>query len=150
MSWWETGKERLKIGDVPADRIGSGLKKIAAARHQDQAAAPKLRQLVSALQQALDLKGSDRVAVKTSRGTLSAAGPDDPLLETEVGKIVRAVNQAYQEELEREATPEEILACFAFVLGYKPEIYLSDVEGDEVEDITLASGPDSQFEGRSQ
>jgi hypothetical protein len=139
MSWWETGKERLLIGDVPADRIGSGLQNLAGARRKEQLAAPTLPQLLSALEHALGPKAPGRVIAETSRGTVHAGGPKDPFLEGEIETIVRAVNEAYEVERERQATPEEILANFDFVVGSAPETFLSDVGGLAIEDIAFAA-----------
>ena len=138
------------IGDVPADRIGSGLQNIAAARHRDGVAAPTLPQLLSALEHAVGPKAPGHVIAETSRGMVHAGGPKDSFLEGEVEKIVRAVNEAYVVEREREARPEEILANFDFVVGAKPDSFLSDVEGLAIEDIAFEQGPTSQGRERSK
>jgi hypothetical protein len=150
MSWWETGKDRLMIGDVPADRIGSGLRNITAAKHHEGAAAPTLPQLLSALEDALGPKAPGRVIAETSRGMVHAGGPKDSGLTSEIEKIVRAVNEAYEVERERQAKPEEILANFDFVVGSAPETFLSDVDGLAIEDITFERGPTSQGKERSE
>jgi hypothetical protein len=139
MSWWETGSERLKIGDVPADKIGSGLKHIVAEKKKEGAAAPTLPQLISALEQALRSRGGGRIVANTSAGAVSAGGRNDPVVDREVARIVTAVADSYQTELDREATPAEILACFDFVLGPAPARYLSEVTGQEINDIRFAA-----------
>jgi hypothetical protein len=139
MSWWETGSERLKIGDVPADKIGSGLKHIVAEKKKEGAAAPTLPQLISALEQALRSKGGGRIVATTSAGEISAGGSNDPFVDREVAEIVTVVAEAYRTELEREPSPAEILACFDFVLGAAPARYLSEVNGQEINDIRFAA-----------
>lgn len=134
MSWWETGSKRLKIGDVPADKIGEGLKRLAAKKQQKQAAAPTLPQMIAALEHALKGKGGGRIVARTSAGIVSA-GDDDPDVTSEVGEIVTAVANSYLLELERDASTAEILACFDFVLGNEPARYLSGMDGQEIDDI---------------
>ena len=128
MSWWDVGKEQLTIGDVPADRIGRGLKRIAA---QEK---PGLPRLLSGLGRVLDRK----LVAHTPRGSVAANGLEDPALERELRNTVDSVIEAYRDELKREPTTEEILACFAFVLGFEPERYLSQLDGSAIEDIVTA------------
>lgn len=137
MSWWETGSERLKIGDVPADKIGSGLKHIAAEKQKTGAAAPTLPQLIAALE--LALKDGGRIVARTSAGAISAGGRDDLFVDREVAQIVMTVAEAYRTELQREPSAAEILACFDFVLGSAPARYLSEVTGLEIIDVGFAA-----------
>jgi hypothetical protein len=132
MSWWETGKEKLVIGDVPADKVTGGLKKIAAARRKGGQAEPTLPQLLSTLGRVLE---RDKLVAKTSRGTVVGSGPNDPELEAGLREIVRAAEEAYQDELKRAPKIEEVLANFLFVLGFEPERYLSKLDGATIEDI---------------
>jgi hypothetical protein len=132
MSWWETGKERLVIGDVPADKVTGGLKSMAAARRQSGQAEPTLPQLLSGLGRVL---GQDKLVAKTSRGTVVGTGPNGPELDAGLREIVRAVDEAYQDELKRAPKIEEVLANFLFVLGFEPERYLSKLDGATIEDI---------------
>jgi hypothetical protein len=138
MSWWETGSERLKIGDVPADKIGEGVKRLVAKKQQKGAAAPTLPQLIAALEHAMKSKGGGRIVANTSTGVVSA-GDDDPDVTSEIDEIVTAVANSYLLELERDASPAEILACFDFVLGNEPARYLSGMEGQEIHDIGFGS-----------
>jgi hypothetical protein len=126
MSWWDVGKEKLTIGDVPADKITAGLKKIATTHGK-----PTLPQLLSTLGYVLKRK----LIAHTSPGTVAADGSHDPGLERELGKIVDAIIKPYSDELKREPRTEEILACFTFVLGFEPERYLSNLDGSTIEGI---------------
>jgi hypothetical protein len=126
MSWWDVGKEQLTIGDVPADRIGGGLKRIAAAHGR-----PSLPRLLSSLGRILDTK----VVSRTPHGQVAADGSEDPALDREIRSTVDSVMEAYRDELKRGPSTEEILACFAFVLGFEPERYLSQLDGSEIEDV---------------
>jgi hypothetical protein len=130
MSWWDVGKEQLTIGDVPADRIGAGLKRIAAAHGK-----PGLPRLLSSLGRVLDTK----LVARTPRGLVAADGSDDAALQREFRNTVASVTEAYREELKREPSIEEILACFAFVLGFEPERYLSQLDGSTIDDVVTAT-----------
>jgi hypothetical protein len=129
MSWWDVGKEQLTIGDVPADRVGDGLKRIAAAQGK-----PGLPRFLSGLGRVLDRK----LVARTPAGDVAADGSDDPALERECGSTIASVREAYRDELKREPSIDEILACFAFVLGFEPERYLSQLDGSAIENIVTA------------
>jgi hypothetical protein len=137
VSWWKTGTEQFEIGDVPADKIASGLKKIAAAKRQNGMVPPTLSQLLGALGLALQLNGPTALFAETSRETVSAEGSNDPDLTAGITKTVDEVKGVYETELGRPASIGEILACFSFVLGYKPETFLSDAEGAKIKKIAV-------------
>jgi len=104
MSWWDVGKEQLTIGDVPADRIGDGLKRIAAAHGK-----PGLPRLLSSLGRVLDRK----LVAHTSRGPVAADGSEGSPLERELRNTVNSVIEAYKDELKREPSIEEILGSIS-------------------------------------
>jgi hypothetical protein len=141
MSWWETGTERLTIGDAPADKITDGLKRIAAARRQNGQSEPSLPELLSSLQSVL--KQSDPqlhpLVATTSVGKVAVGSGHDPKLQEDVADIVRAVTDAYVDELKRKPRTKEVLACFEFVLGFEPERYLSNLAGSSIDAIETES-----------
>jgi hypothetical protein len=141
MSWWETGKERLTIGDVPADKVTDGLKGIAAARKQDGKAEPTLQELLSSLGHVLRQIDPQLppIVAKTSSGAVAEASTRDAKLAEDLTAIVGAVTDAYVDELKRKPKAKEVLACFEFVLGFEPERYLSNLDGSTIEEIEAES-----------
>ena len=137
MSWWETGRKRTLIGDAPADRIADGLTSTVNARQASKRPAPTLVVLLSSLSAALDgrERGRPTLVAKTSRGEIVSRNEADATLTSELADILSAVDQTYRDKAERDATVDEILACFLFVLGYKPELNLSEADGLQIDEI---------------
>src|SRR6266516_1402206 len=136
MSWWQTGAERVWIGDSPADDVTDGLKKIALERTQSDQPKPTLPQLLATLAAVLQ-RDDPRLSSLTalSKGGNIVAGSRDRDLESKLEGVVHRVKASYNDDLKREPTIKEILACFLFVLGDKSDDYLSDAEGTVLKDI---------------
>lgn len=130
MSWWDT-PEGYVLGDAPADIVQTALTDLAARRGQEGKPRPTLAELLAAVGSALGAPGL--VARLEDRPDVAAAGeppPDD--LAAALATALDGIGKEYRASLNREPAQEEILETFLFILGYRPERYLSDMEGVEI------------------
>jgi hypothetical protein len=137
MSWWQTGKERLWIGDSPADKVADGLKQLTAARAGRDQPKPALPEFLAALLVALRrYDGRLLNVVATVDGArVAAAGASDPAMESDLANVALEARKTYQDDLKREATTQEIVACFLFILGSRAERYLSGVKAEDIQNL---------------
>jgi hypothetical protein len=124
MSWWDTSRGRV-LGDGPADLFRAALRDFAERRK------PTLPVLLAAAGEALGTPGL--VASREGGpGVPAAEGPADTDLVAALRQAFDGMRNEYRTYLEREPKPEEILETMDFILGYRPERFLSDVEGVEI------------------
>ena len=124
MSWWDTSRGRT-LGDGPADLFRAALRSFAERRK------PTLPELLAAAGEALGTPGL--VATREGGPDIKAAqGPADADLVATLRQAFEGIGNEYRTYLDREPKREEILETMDFILGYKPERFLSDVEGLEI------------------
>ena len=128
MSWWET-PEGYVLGDGPADTVQNALTGFAARRDGEGKPRPALAELVAAAGAAL---GAGLVArLEDGPDVRSDGEPPEDLIAT-LRQAFAAIGEEYRTSLDREPKPEEILETLLFILGYRPERYLSGAEGMEI------------------
>jgi hypothetical protein len=139
MAWWEIGNGNV-LGDHPADLVGRALEAIGAARaHPKPALAELLDALAAAIRfspaglmgpgdgppfRRLVAESGDGARVHGDGATLTA---DDPTVAVLTSAIER-IATAYRQDWERNPRLAELLEAFLFVLGYRPDRYLSGTE----------------------
>ena len=138
MSWWNTGNSDDVIGDQPADQVRHGLQRIVEARAQHSKDKPELEELLQAIAFVAETeKGgfsdplSERkeiVATLKSGGTVSSRikTPEPSDLVAPLSDSLRLIRELYQDRWERNPKLSEWLRAIEFVLGYRPEDFLSD------------------------
>ena len=154
MGWWKTEQGADIIGDGPADTITSTLRRIASKHEKKGKRKPTLQHLLTAIEKCLSLKPRDlifegeiscssRLVAKVGTKIISTSSrlfKVDELIIAELCDGFEEIAQEYEEsELERKPYLSELLANVAFVLSYRPEEYLSGVEGISVDEITIES-----------
>ncbi len=138
MGWWSAGgKADEVLGDDSADAVASMLAELGE---------PSAQELLDALAKAL------RANPEYAFGNLSMRLSDGQVLQSQANgaadakrvKALRrgldAVTGIYREAYHRPPTLREVLQNFLFILGYKPERFLSGVDGITVKAIDAESG----------
>jgi hypothetical protein len=130
MSWWDTPRG-LVLGDGPADLAQSTLQDFAARRDREGRPRPTLPELLAAAGAVL---GEPGLAARQEAGpdVPAAAGPAPADLVATLRQAFGEIGEEYKTYLDREPKLEEILETVQFILGYRPERYLSGVEGMEI------------------
>ncbi|MES1240581.1 MAG: hypothetical protein ABUT39_03085 [Acidobacteriota bacterium] len=130
MSWWDTPDGRV-LGDGPADLFRAALRSFAKRRR------PTLPELLAAAGEALGTPGL--VASREGGPDVQAAeGPADADLVSALREAFEAIRTEYRTYVDREPELEEILETIDFIVGYRPERFLSDTEGLEI--LAIRSG----------
>lgn len=133
MSWWDTSRGRT-LGDGPADHFRAALRSFAERRK------PTLPELLAAASEALGTPGL--VATREGGADIKAAtGPADVDLVATLKQAFEGMEKEYRTYLDREPKREEILETMDFILGYKPERFLSGTEGMEILEILDSVAP---------
>ena len=133
MGWWSAGgKQDEVLGDDSADAVNALLANLGA---------PTLEELLDTLTAVLKSKREfalTKIATRLSDGRRIESREDataNPHLVEAVLRGVDSVIAIYRDDLGRPPTLREVLQNFVFVLGYKPERYLSGMEGLAVKEI---------------
>jgi hypothetical protein len=150
MSWWDIENGNV-MGDGPADLLSSTLSSIAEARENAGRRAPTLQEILDGFASALKIvqdKSLDK-AQPTSFQNLVARLESAPAVTSggEAGaadsQVVSAFQQAfaqieeqYQERWERKPRLAELLEALSFILGYRPDRFLSDADELNISEIT--------------
>ena len=150
MSWWETGNENDVIGDVPVDIIEEILKKQAEQRSRADRPKPTLQELLDSFMWVLK-KNPDLFELQTGGkqvqricATLAntpceiisndGTSPDEEFV-VALASAFEQVGAKYVDRWSRRPRISELTECLVFILGYKPDMYLSGVENMDVENI---------------
>jgi len=124
MSWWDT-PDGYVLGDGPADLFRATLRTFAERRK------PTLPELLAAAGEALGTRGL--VASREGGpGVRASEGPADPALVAALLEAFEGIRTEYRTYVDREPKLEEILETIDFIVGYRPERFLSGVEGLEI------------------
>ncbi len=151
MGWWETGNGDDVSGDGPADSVTGALITIAEACQEKNIQRPTLMQLLNGIVAALrprpEVYLSDGEGISIGRlvakleshpyeVSVKEFTPTDEWLVIPLRYAFEEIAVEYQDsEVERKPRLSELLAAFAFVLGYEPEKYLSIGGENSVEEI---------------
>ncbi len=150
MSWWETGHNDDIIGDVPADIVGDTLKIIAHDCKVRGLQKPSLQEILCAIVAAIntspekfleDMEGKSirKITAKLNREPFQVSCEESDNKRNKFSKFFtdafdKLVNE-YTDAWNRKPRLRELLECFLFVLGYRPEDFLSISEGVAIEEI---------------
>ena len=137
MSWWDT-PEGFVLGDGPADAVQSTLQDLAARREGEGKPRPTLAELIAAAGAAL---GPPELVARMEDGpdVRATDGPPPEDLAAALAKAFQEIAEEYRTSQKREPKREEILETLLFILGYRPERYLSGMEGVEIGAIESSS-----------
>jgi hypothetical protein len=142
MSWWDIANGNV-MGDGPADVVSSTLNAIAEARENTGRPAPTLREILDGFAAALKIaqdKSLDKAQPSSFQHVVARleSAPDvtsGSEAATADEQIVSAFRQAfanieeqYQQRWERKPRLAELLEALSFILGYRPDRFLSDAD----------------------
>lgn len=142
MSWWEIDNGNV-MGDGPADVVSSTLGAIAEARENMGRPAPTLQEILDGFATALRMvqnKSLDQAQQTSFQNVVARLQSAPDVLSsgeaaTADAQIVEAFRQAfanieeqYQERWERKPRLAELLEALSFILGYRPDRFLSGAD----------------------
>ena len=150
MGWWKTGLADDVLGDDVADVTTQLCKDINTLYRSHEQVPPDFGQFLASLMHCLhqalhpsnppnptaistlcaSFHDSEEIACNTKRPDVLA---DE--LEALLTERLAAMATLYQADLDRQPRLTEVLSSFAFALGYRPEDYLSAMEGRSVSKI---------------
>ena len=141
MSWWDTDRGDVLIGDGPADLMSAALSELARESERAFGHKPSLPELLDGLGKVTTPSGA--AFARTGGGTIWPIEPPIPA-ETEHlhGALALAAEQIallYQERWERDPTPAELGAVMAFVLRAEPERFVRDGDGLDLDTIAVGA-----------
>jgi hypothetical protein len=153
MGWWSTEKDNEVIGDIPVDIVTTALQ--ALAKSHEEIGKPKLTlaELLGGMTLILQQKSEDYLDDGSGIHLQKIVAKGNHQFNQEITQesdqnVLQVIDQAlneivsvYENTLERKPRLGEILACFAFVLAYEPERYLSKLGGASIEDFISECGP---------
>jgi hypothetical protein len=133
MGWWSAGGRQDEVlGDDSADAVNALLANLGRPPLQD------LLDTITALLKSKREFALKKLTARLSDGRTMESSEDataNPHLVEGVLRGVDSIIAIYRDDLERPPTLREVLQNFVFVLGYKPERYLSGMEGLTVNEI---------------
>jgi len=152
MSWWDIDDGNVS-GDAPADSLRSALSAVASTRLQQGRSLPTLRELLCGFAQALKIleadSSDDADAAQTDFQQISArlASTPEPVsvaasaqAETDLleafARALAEIEEQYRERWERRPRRPELLEALSFILGYRPDRFLSDAAHLSIIDLT--------------
>lgn len=153
MGWWRTGKYDDVIGDGPADTLSIALQEFSSQYECQYREKPPLQDVLNVFLKTLQLQPENyicdsheyslgQLVAKTESGLTVSSNQNAVCKEEFVGIFHSAfeeISVEYQEsELDRKPRLREILAGFEFILGYRPDYYLSDIS-EAVKSIEVRS-----------
>ena len=149
MSWWDIDDDNV-TGDAPADSIRSALSAVAEERRRQGRPLPTLREVLGGFARALktleeNSTGDDAPpAFQAISAHLDStpepisvpadAEADAGLLDAFTRAFVE-IDEQYRERWERPARRPELLEALSFILGYRPDRFLSDAAGLNILDL---------------
>ncbi|HEV2708088.1 MAG TPA: hypothetical protein VGV59_19385 [Pyrinomonadaceae bacterium] len=164
MSWWDLDDGNVS-GDAPADSMRAALDAVAAARTAQGRPLPTLAELLSGFTQALKTfeETSSNETHDASRDDAHEDGdahppvrqisahlvgqsepvtvaPDadaDPQLLDAFARAFAEIREQYHERWERNPRRPELLEALSFILGYRPDRFLSDAQQLNILDLTI-------------
>ena len=149
MSWWEIGQGDV-IGDIPADIISRTFKKITTSYGETGSQKPSIQEVLDAIISVLQIQPNDfisnvgvmhiqKIIVKLEGGPNNVFSKENGTADNKLIESFRdafeEIAQEYIERWGRKPRLRELLNCIIFILGYKPEEFLSIPEGISIEDI---------------
>jgi hypothetical protein len=146
MAWWSAGSGDM-IGDEPVDILQSTLQSLAQRRESEMRPKLGLKDLLDSiaaliyadkgetLQQPDSFKHvSAELAITGTRVSSDEAHKALDHTDGSLAEAMGRIAEIYERDQMRKPRVSELTELFAFVLGYKPEKYLS--LGQEVESVT--------------
>ncbi len=125
MSWWSVGDGTDQVvGDDSADAAKKALRELGMPTPEQM-----LNALAGAVNAGLTLRRADGETIDSDQAAADAA------MTEKLRAGVDSITEAYQRAFERNPSLKEVVQSFVFVLGHKPERFLS-IEGAGVDDIT--------------
>lgn len=151
MSWWGIGNDDV-IGDGPANVLTEALVAIGRARKEKGQMEPGLLEILDGFAEVLRKDGATaledgsanpfqclvaRLESSTEVISCGMSGQAEQLMMTVFRRALAVIQRQYQERWERKPRLREVLETMAFILGYSPENYLSGMENQSVDEITV-------------
>ncbi|HEX8722746.1 MAG TPA: hypothetical protein VF736_19165 [Pyrinomonadaceae bacterium] len=138
MSWWDIDAENV-TGDGPADVMRAALDEIAAGRDGQGRPRPTLAEVLGGFARALrafergpgagDFRRLDAHLMSAHEPVPGAEDAADDQTVEAFGRALAQVEGQYVERWGRKPRRIELLKALTFVLGYRPDRFLSDAGG---------------------
>lgn len=147
MAWWKSNEKDDVIGDGAADIITQVCRDINSLYRDQGGVPPQIGEFLVILADACNkcvelglvdspMPISKLKAIYHGETEESLATEPPSILAHELGDLIMAslklLSGDYQNSMDRIPRVSEVFACFSFVLGYRPEDYLSEMEGKSV------------------
>lgn len=152
MGWWRTGNHDDLIGDGPADTLTGALQDFTELNERHNRGKPSLPEVLSAVLKTLSSQPQNyicdsqnhslnQIIAKLDSDKTVTSDPNADSHEEAISIFHDAFEDIaveYQDsELARKPRLSELLAALQFVLGDRPEAYISDLEGASISSIEV-------------
>ena len=149
MSWWGIGEDDV-IGDGPANALTEALVAIGTARQEQGQSEPAFQEMLDGFAEALQHDGStaledgpahtvQRLVARLGSGMQVVSGETARQSDGRMVAIFRdgiaAIQRQYEERWERKPRLREMLETLGFILGARPDRFLSGMEGQSIDRI---------------
>lgn len=149
MSWWDIDDGNVS-GDAPADSLRAALSAVANERQRQGRPLPTLSELLGGFARALQTLAADSPdadshppihkisAYLVGQPEPVTVAPDadaDPQLLDALANAFAEIREQYQERWERSPRRPELLEALSFILGYRPDRFLSEAQDLNILDL---------------
>jgi hypothetical protein len=151
MSWWDIDDDNV-TGDGPADSMRAALSAVVEARTKDGRPLPTLPEVLGGFARALKTleesssgedaqppfhKISAYLVGQPEPVRVTADADADPQLLDAFARAFAEIREQYRERWERAPRRPELLETLSFILGYRPDRFLSDAADLNILDLKI-------------